>query len=207
MTPESKSMKCREGMAVATLLLAGGCRHRKPGDCQVGSSRQGAWMIYSAAHIELQERGSSFLLHDRRCQQLRASYTVTFRTLSWCRLLHTEVIWSIRYGITVLNVRRRRCFANHLQRVPLLSRDWRSGYIPGFVKVCDEASNMHILVMAGVRNVRRQGHDVSTRIIRRVLTAFCDRFVNVMTKSRHVVHGHGASCETLLLGYLERGVV
>lgn len=66
---------------------------------------------------------------------------------------------------------------------------------------------MHILVIAGVRKVRRQGHDVLTRIIRRVLTAFCDRFANVMTKSRHAVHRHGASCVTMLVGYLERGVV
>lgn len=66
---------------------------------------------------------------------------------------------------------------------------------------------MHIFVIAGFRKVWRQGHDGSIRIIRRVLTAFCDRFVNVMTKSRHGVHGHGASCVTLLVVYLERGVV
>lgn len=66
---------------------------------------------------------------------------------------------------------------------------------------------MHVLVIAGVWKVWRQGHGASIRIIRRVLTAFCDRFVNVMIKSRHGVHGHGASCVTLLVGYLERGVV
>lgn len=165
-------------------------------------------MIRSAAHMEMQERGSSFLLYDWRCQQLGACYAVTFRTVyRSCHLLRSYVVRSIRYGITAFRVRRRRRFADHLQRLSLLSHDWRPGHIPRFMYVCNEASNVHILVIARVRKVRRQGHIVSTRIIRRALTASCDRFVNVVTKSRQDMHGQSASRVTLLVGYLERGVV
>lgn len=183
MPSKGETMESGEAMAVPA-LLSRRCGDWQPRHAELRPCGHGAG-LRDAAYVQVQEWLPTLLaLMVPRRRQQRAREAVTLHARRRCHLFCRLHIRSFRSRFIALGIRRRRRLANHLQRRPSLVGDRRSGHIPWFVKIRNEASYVNILVVGGwLRKVRWQGH-VSGRIIRRArCTASCDRFVSVVTMS------------------------